>query len=177
MKKKSVFTISFLIYFLLIACTEQSKSEVEVIRNDNVNAIFTENGFGGVEVNQRINDEFIEIENSRVDNCFFAKNRKIKSDVDFQVLNNKISVISSNQLGVSTNLGIKVGDEESKIYEKYKNSVIEKKINPYGESQNDYSIIIWNHDKTKGTRYDIESKKIIGIKVGDTNLTLMEGCA
>ena len=65
----------------------------------------------------------------------------------------------------------------NKIYEKYKNSVVDKKINSYGESQNDYSIIIWNHDKTKGTRYDIESKKIIGIKVGDTNLTLMEGCA
>lgn len=177
MKKKSVFIANFFIYFLLIACTNQSKSKVEVIQNDNVNSLFTENGFGGVEVNQKINDEFIEIENSRIDDCFFAKNIKIKSDVDFQVFNNKISVISSNQVGISTNLGVKIGDDESKIYKIYKNQVIDKKINPYGEPQNDYSIIIWNHEKTKGTRYDIESKKIIGIKVGDTNLTLMEGCA
>lgn len=41
-----------------------------------------------------------------------------------------------------------------------------------------YSLIDWSDNaKSMGTRYDIESGSVVGIRVGDSNLTLMEGCA
>ena len=40
-------------------------------------------------------------------------------------------------------------------------------MNPYGDSKKDYSLIDWNDgNKKMGTRYDIESGRVVGIMVG-----------
>ena len=64
-------------------------------------------------------------------------------------MNNKIAIISSmNDKRASYN-GIKKGDSEEKIYEKSNRKYLEKKINPYGDSKKDYSLIDWNDGNKK----------------------------
>ena len=107
-----------------------------------------------------------EVEDSRIGDCFMAKDSQ-HDDVEFQIMNNKISIISSmNDKRASYN-GIKKGDSEEKIYEKSNRKYLEKKINPYGDSKKNYSLIDWNDgNKKMGTRYDIESGRVVGIMVG-----------
>lgn len=175
---KLIYSFSF-IFFLVFSggCTNQFKNEGKNSEIENTDNSFNSNGFGNFKINQNLNKTFYEVENSRIDDCFFAKNRTLKLDVDFQIINNRVAVISSKQYGVSDSLGIKVGDNENIIFKNYKNQKFEKKLNPYGDFKNDYSIIYWNDLRDIGTRYDIESKKVVAIYVGNENLNLMEGCA
>ena len=62
--------------------------------------------------------------------------------------------------------------------EKYTGKNLDKRKNPYGDPKKDYSLIHWNDSaKELGTRYDVENGVVFGIRVGNSNLTLMEGCA
>lgn len=145
-------------------------------KDENTIGGFTKNGFE----NFKIGDEaqnLNEVEDSRIGDCFIAKDTR-NDDVEFQIMNNKIAIISSMDNTRASSNGIKIGDSEQKIYEKYNKRDLDKRKNPYGDPKKDYSLIDW-YDNTKkmGTRYDVESGYIVGIKVGDSNLTLMEGCA
>ncbi|WP_151723783.1 hypothetical protein [Acinetobacter ursingii] len=137
---------------------------------------FTKNGFENFKIGDKAQN-LKEVEDSRIRDCFIAKDTR-NDDVEFQIMNNKIAIISSMDHTRATYNGIKIGDSEQKIYEKYNKKGLDKRRNPYGDPKKDYSLIDWNDNTKKmGTRYDIESGYIVGIKVGDNNLTLMEGCA
>lgn len=163
--------------FLIVGCTNQFKNESKTIEFEHEDYLFNNNGFGEFKINQVLNETFYEVENSRIDDCFFAKNKDIKLDVNFQIINDKIAVISSRQSGASDSLGVRVGDDESTIFQKNTNKKFEKKLNPYGDQKNDYSIIYWSDAMNTGLRYDIESEKVVAIYVGNENVNLMEGCA
>ncbi|MDH0032492.1 MULTISPECIES: hypothetical protein [unclassified Acinetobacter] len=154
---------------LLSACNIVEKDE-KFIRG------FTQNGFENFKIGDGTQN-LKEVEDSRIGDCFIAKDTK-NDDVEFQIINNKIAIISSMDSMRASYNGIKIGDLERKIYEKYNKKDLDKRRNPYGDSKKDYSLIDWsNNTKKLGTRYDIENGYIVGIKVGDNNLTLMEGCA
>lgn len=48
-------------------------------------------------------------------------------------MNNKIAIISSMDNTRASYNGIKIGDSEQKIYEKYNKKGLDKRRNPYGD--------------------------------------------
>ncbi|EFF81607.1 hypothetical protein HMP0015_2920 [Acinetobacter haemolyticus ATCC 19194] len=170
LQKLNIFNL-FICCFFLSACDLSTKKEAQSLKG------FNSDGFENFKIGND-SDDLTEVEDSRIDNCYMAVDQS-NNDIEYQVIDNKISVISTMQHGRTTYEGIAVGDLEKRIYgEKHKNGVLDKRKNPYGNPEKDYSIIYWNDDNKKlGTRYDIEDGVIMGIKVGDHNLTLMEGCA
>mgnify|MGYP003553977011 FL=1 len=91
---KLMYFFSF-IYFLVLAfgCANQFEGERKAFESESKDNLFNANGFGEFKINQNLNEMFYEVENSRIDDCFFAKNRNIKLDVNFQIINNKVVVI------------------------------------------------------------------------------------
>ena len=79
-------------------------------------AILQKNGFDNFRIGGGTK-KLKEVEDSRIGDCFMAKDSQ-HDDVEFQIMNNKIAIISSmNDKRASYN-GIKKGDSEEKIYEK-----------------------------------------------------------
>ncbi|OEY96739.1 hypothetical protein BJD20_01600 [Acinetobacter proteolyticus] len=153
----------------LVACSPFKKDESTIDG-------FTKNGFENFKIGDQAQN-LKEVEDSRIGDCFIAKDTR-NDDVEFQIMNNKIAIISSMDNTRASYNGIKIGDSEQKIYEKYNKKGLDKRKNPYGDPKKDYSLIDWDDNTKKmGTRYEIESGYIVGINVGDGNLTLMEGCA
>lgn len=143
-----------------------------------LNTDFSMYSFNGININGEFSSNLVEISDSRIEDCFMAQKKLADKDVDFQIMNDQISVISSIENGRSSYTGVKVGDDEKMIYLKHKTRKFKKLENPYGDPKNEYPIIFWNDDNEKiGTRYDIEGQKIISISVGNQDLVLMEGCA
>lgn len=155
--------------FLLSACNTFDK-------NGNSLSGFSEDGFENFKIGDN-SKNLTEVDGSRVGDCFIAKDNK-NEDIEFQIMNNRISIISSIDSNRRSYNGIKVGAPEKEIYEKYTGKNLDKRKNPYGDPKKDYSLIHWNDSAKKlGTRYDVENGVVVGIKVGNSNLTLMEGCA
>lgn len=174
MKAKILLIISSLV---LVSCSkdfEKDKPNRKVVLNTD----FGMYGFNDIKINDKLSSKLVEISDSRIDDCFMAQKKSADNDVDFQIMNGQISVISSMKNGRSSYTGVKVGDDEKMIYLKHQSKKFKKLENPYGDPKNEYSIIFWNDDNENiGTRYDIESQKIISISVGNQDLVLMEGCA
>lgn len=151
----------------------------EIKRNVDI-LTFNQQGFADILVGDAYTDKhFKEIEDSRIEDCFYAKSLKYpKLEIDFQIIDQKVAVISTRNSDYKVDNGLKIGDPEQKIYQIYGNRKFEKELNPYGDFKNQYSIFYWK-DKTKtlGIRYDIDHHKITEIYVGNQNLELMEGCA
>lgn len=177
---KNILLLNLLIFnLLLVGCSTYFKnsSDIEVGENE-INKKISAYGFGNLKINQLFSNELIEINNSRIDDCFMAQLKTTDKDIEFQIMNNKIAIISSMEEGRSSYAGVKIGDSEKLLYSKHQSNKFEKIRNPYGDPQKDYSIIFWNDDSKKlGIRYDIESNKVASIRVGNQNLKLMEGCA
>jgi thymidylate synthase len=74
-------------------------------------------------------------------------------------MNNKIAIISSMNDKRTPYNGIKIGGEET-IYEKYNKKYLEKKMNPYGDSKKDYSLIDWNDGNKKWEQVDAITRVI-----------------
>ena len=54
----------------------------------------------------------VEITDSRIEDCFMAQKKSADKDVNFQIMNDQISVIPSMENGRSSYTGVKVGDDE-----------------------------------------------------------------
>lgn len=92
-------------------------------------------------------------------------------------MNNRILIIFFIDSNRRFYNGIKVGVLEEEIYEKYIVKNLDKRINFYGDFKKDYLFIYWNDSVKKlGICYDVENGVVVGIKVGNSNLILMEGC-
>ena len=156
------------LFFLLSACnTFEKKGGLSG---------FSENGFEDFKIGDN-SQNLTEVDGSRVGDCFIAKDNK-NEDIEFQIMNNRISIISSIGSNRISYNGIKVGAPEAEIYKKYTAENLDKRVNPYGDPKKDYSLIHWNDSaKELGIRYDVENGVVVGIRVGNSNLTLMEGCA
>lgn len=162
---------------VLVSCSKDFETANQN-RKEVLNTDFGMYGFNDININDKFSSKLVEISDSRIDDCFMAQKKSADKDVDFQIMNDQISVISSMENGRSSYTGVKVGDDEKMIYFKHKSKKFKKLENPYGDPKNEYSIIFWNDDNEKiGTRYDIESQKIISISIGNQDLVLMEGCA
>ncbi|WP_338560423.1 hypothetical protein [Acinetobacter sp. KS-LM10] len=169
---------NYLILFLvgtiiLTACSINNKVD-KVTSNQ---SSFSKDSYAGLKINDKASSyKLDEIEDSRINECYFANNG-LETDVQFQIINDKISVISTKDINISSYTDINVGEDEEKIYAKHESKLLQQIKNPYGES-GDYALILWNDASKKvGTRYDVEDKVITSISIGNENLTLMEGCA
>ena len=96
--------------FLLSACNTFGK-------NGNSLSSFSEDGFENFKIGDN-SKNLTEVDGSRVGDCFIAKDNK-NEDIEFQIMNNRISIISSIDSNRRSYNGIKVGAPEEEIYEKY----------------------------------------------------------
>lgn len=172
-RKRPLLILFLTVTLIITACSINKKVDAVISSQSR----FSEDSYVGLKINDKASSyKLHEIEDSRIDECYFANNGS-ETDVQFQIINDKISVISTKDKNVSSYTGIKVNDTEEKIYTKHESKLLQKIKNPYGES-GDYALIFWNDASKKvGTRYDVEDKVITSISIGNENLTLMEGCA
>lgn len=147
---------------------------------NNGNLIFEKFSFDGVYINEKYNKSTLsEKRGTRLGNCFFAESKRNKiPKTYYQVMDNKVAIISTENKNIKSYAGISVGDKEELIYKKHSSEKFQKKANDYGDPKKDYIIVFWrDKNKNLGLRYDISNKKVISISIGNENLTLMEGCA
>ncbi|WP_252358071.1 hypothetical protein [Acinetobacter proteolyticus] len=91
---------------ILVACSPFKKDRSTIDG-------FTKNGFENFKIGDQAQN-LKEVEDSRIGDCFIAKDTR-NDDVEFQIMNNKIAIISSMDNTRASYNGIKIGDSEQKI--------------------------------------------------------------
>jgi len=119
------------------------------------------------------------MKDSRLDHCFYAESLQYPhANLDFQIIDHKVAVISTQDSKYASYTGVKVGDIEQRIYQLHPQEKFEKVINPYGDFKHQYSILYgYDTKKSQGIRYDVDDDKVTEIYLGNQNLEPMEGCA
>lgn len=141
---------------------------------------FSQFGFEKITINDAFKKlNLVEIKDSRLDDCFYAQSLDHPNlDLNIQVIDQKVAVLSTTDPSFRSYKGVAVGDSEQSVALKHGNVPFEKQMNPYGDFKTQYSIFYWyDQNKDKGTRYDIDQQKVIEMYVGNQHLELMEGCA
>ena len=100
---------------VLVSCSKGFETDNQN-RKEVLNTDFGMYGFNDIKINDKFSSKLVEISDSRIDDCFMAQKKSVDKDVDFQIINDQISVISSMKNGRSSYTGVKIGDDEKMIY-------------------------------------------------------------
>lgn len=142
--------------------------------------IFTEDSIGSTKIGDAFNPQKLNRVDDNFESCFFAKNSSIPA-VDYLIINDKVTKITTSDSNITSNTGVKVGDSLSEVTTKHLNQTPEIVDSPFSPADAKLvNMYYWTVEEGQrvGTRYDLLDEKVISISVGnDDGLMSQEGCA
>ena len=138
---------------------------------------FSKDSYNDIYIGDKFNETLLKRDTEVIDNCFNAVSNIEKKKANYQIENGLVAIIYTNELGVESYSGVKIGSSLEDVYSKHANETPEVIDNPYGESGRNIVLIYWySPEKDSGIRYDVDDDIVTGMSIGNTSLLYMEGC-
>lgn len=199
LKTFSRFAIYIIGCISIISCSSQNNGAIETdSSSENIGAIsiiekettnknivadlkdlsyFNRNSYNDIYIGDKFDDTLLKKDTEIIDDCFNAVSNTDKKEANYQIENGLVATIYTNELGVESYSGVKIGNTLEDVYSKHTNETPEVINNPYGESGKNLVLIYWySSNEDGGIRYDIDDNHVTSISIGNSSLVYMEGC-
>lgn len=142
--------------------------------------VITATGYGSVHVGmtapqaEKLLETKLSLEESPlVGDCFIATPQRGHKGLYLMIDAGVITHVGVGLRGIADDVGLRVGDTADKVKRLY-GTKLEIEEHPYED--NAFYYYVWNQDRSRGKRYEINSSGlIVEIRGGDASIQLIEG--
>lgn len=143
----------------------------------NDSSYFNKNNYNDIYIGDKFDETLLKRDTEIIDDCFNAVSNTDEKEANYQIENGLVAIIYTNELGLESYSGVKIGSSLEDVYSKHANETPEVIDNPYGESGRNIVLIYWySPEKNSGIRYDVDDDIVTAMSIGNTSLLYMEGC-
>ena len=104
---------------------------------------FNRDSHNDIYIGDKFDETLLKQDTEVIDDCFNAVSNTDEKEANYQIENGLVAIIYTNELGIESYSGVKIGSSLEDIYSKHANETPEVIDNPYGESGKNIVLIYW----------------------------------